>query len=351
MCSDRRLNKKVHSHIFKELRQLSDSEILFILAFKQSDYTQEALTILNEVFQDRGIYTPKDISDYRNNRLLVHSFKTECNFCGEHLELEKGDLLSGEFACPECNKKQAVKYPNHTIKSENDNVLHNHALDSTTTQYNLEGLGGWLILWSIGLILGSLMAGYWLFHGILTSSTYLIVYYAMHFIFMLYMTYMFFSKKKGFPWLAIGFEGFYAIMALVNLSSSNFEYDHNFYGIIWQAIIWIPYFIKSKRVKATFVNRGWMPIFLVSYHSKVKSNHDQSGYNKDHQIDTLMVSDKANDNIKSEILCPYCNSTISKTHNFCPKCGKDITKLLCKYCSSEIKQGFMFCPHCGKKQD
>lgn len=136
----------------------------------------------------------------------------------------------------------------------------------------LRGIGGWLILPAIGFVLGGVLivaglvislavfdeisdAGYgglWAFEILVTLAL---------LIFLVYTGVQFFRKKKGAPRLVIA-------LMIANLVSSLFllvfelgsgaddfavESGRNLIGGVFSAAIWIPYFIVSKRVKATFV--------------------------------------------------------------------------------------------------
>jgi len=135
------------------------------------------------------------------------------------------------------------------------------------------GIGGWLILPAIGLVLGGIMsvvgliACVGMFEGVADAG------YGGYFalsicvqigllIFLLVAAIRFFGKKRSAPATMIG-------LMIANLVSSlllmlfAFGMDaeefavadiKNFATGLVSSAIWIPYFLTSKRVKATFVN-------------------------------------------------------------------------------------------------
>lgn len=49
--------------------------------------------------------------------------------------------------------------------------------------------------------------------------------------------------------------------------------------------------------------------------------------------------------------CKYCGTELPKETNFCPNCGKDLSKLRkCFKCGEIIDDDATFCPHCGVEQ-
>ncbi|NOX98009.1 MAG: DUF2569 domain-containing protein [Nitrospirae bacterium] len=153
---------------------------------------------------------------------------------------------------------------------------------------NLEGLGGWLILVGIGIVitplrLGALLlktfppifsGGIWealttpgyeayspLWAPILLSE---IVINTGLILVSLYLLYLFFSKRRGFPKWYIGILVFSLIFIVIDawmvklIMPNEPMFGPNTLKAFLQALaaslIWIPYMLISKRVKATFVN-------------------------------------------------------------------------------------------------
>jgi hypothetical protein len=153
---------------------------------------------------------------------------------------------------------------------------------------NLEGIGGWLILVAIGIVVTPIRlimlmmttypeifsTGVWevlttqgseaysplwapiLIGEILINSGMLLAW--------LYMAYLFFSKKMVFPKWYVGLAVFSLIfiiadafaIKLVMPSEPVFDPDtiKELMRSLFMVVVWVPYMLISKRVKATFVN-------------------------------------------------------------------------------------------------
>lgn len=49
--------------------------------------------------------------------------------------------------------------------------------------------------------------------------------------------------------------------------------------------------------------------------------------------------------------CKYCNADIEQDAQFCPNCGKDLSKFnKCIKCGELLDSDTVFCPHCGTEQ-
>jgi hypothetical protein len=138
---------------------------------------------------------------------------------------------------------------------------------------NLAGIGGWLILPAIGLILGSVLGGVGLMMllGALSDAatagygSSVIAELAINgcmYALLLFSTVRFFGKKRDAPTLLIAF------LAATIATSVLLLIFHSINGAapfvtgsvtqlvraIVSAAVWIPYFRVSERVKATFTN-------------------------------------------------------------------------------------------------
>jgi uncharacterized protein DUF2569 len=145
---------------------------------------------------------------------------------------------------------------------------------------DLEGLSGWLILVGISLViapfrlllvlfgtnlpflLGTGNQEYLSSHPLtaaLAGSEVLVN--VLFFASLLALSYLFFKKKKGFPTYMILYHVLNAILLSINHIA--FQALHPtadlsaglraVVGSVLGALIWIPYFLVSRRVKATFV--------------------------------------------------------------------------------------------------
>ena len=157
-----------------------------------------------------------------------------------------------------------------------------------TEEKSLEGLGGWLILVGLGIIVAPIRIvaimlplyseifsdGAWEILTTPSSEAYnplwapiligeivinggLVLSY-------LFMAFLFFSKKKVFPKWFIGILVFTLVFILVDALAMKivlpndpiFDPDttKEFARSVIGTLIWVPYMLKSERVKATFVN-------------------------------------------------------------------------------------------------
>jgi len=120
----------------------------------------------------------------------------------------------------------------------------------------LKGIGGWLILPIIGLFVSIPIL---LYDIISTLSLYemdsllgfSLFIDGAFIVFIIITLIAMFNKKKYLPKLMISFYLANFILQLV-LSMITEEYDSFLQSLI-SAAIWIPYFVKSQRVKNTFV--------------------------------------------------------------------------------------------------
>jgi hypothetical protein len=146
---------------------------------------------------------------------------------------------------------------------------------SFTTLGDLEGIGGWLILAAIGLGISPLsyIHGTYVTLHVLYGSQFqfrfathpglaaLILYEAVtnsfFLIAVLALNYLFYCKKKQFPSLMITFLALHLILILIDhVVTLHFHPRSSVVNVlssILGAAIWIPYYLVSERVKATFV--------------------------------------------------------------------------------------------------
>jgi hypothetical protein len=138
---------------------------------------------------------------------------------------------------------------------------------------SLIGIRGWLILPAIGLVLGPIVGVIAVFivlamfkelsrgryGGLLALE---LVFSIIMVVYLIYTAVQFFAKKKITPKLIVGYYcGRIAISVLllvveIGAGAQGFAVD-TARQMVFQVIggaVWIPYFLVSKRVKATFVN-------------------------------------------------------------------------------------------------
>ena len=159
-------------------------------------------------------------------------------------------------------------------------------LEGVDSESELNGIGGWLILVAVGLVtapfrqLISLFstypefftAGKWQLIASSESPHYnpylASIIFAEIFVngvlvcFSVFLIYLFFAKKPMFPTLYIGITVFSLIYVIVdawavsravpNASVFDSEFIKDLMKALIGTIIWVPYMLMSKRVKATF---------------------------------------------------------------------------------------------------
>lgn len=142
---------------------------------------------------------------------------------------------------------------------------------------DLSGIGGWLILVAIALLLAPIADLYRISsdlsalygggfgqmlsdHPAATKLMVLqIVADTIFFICLVALNYLFYRKKKAFPGLMIGYLCLNAIYLLIRSHASDVLLDtHDFparaASVTASASLWISYLAGSKRVKATFID-------------------------------------------------------------------------------------------------
>tara|TARA_Y100000310_G_scaffold240458_1_gene244281 strand:+ start:2216 stop:2632 length:417 start_codon:yes stop_codon:yes gene_type:complete len=132
--------------------------------------------------------------------------------------------------------------------------------EKMVNEQKLKGFGGWLLLPLIGLFLGAALYLVVIILGIILLSlefsiTNLVS--LIGFILMLSITIfvliLFLKKKSKTPSYYIGLIWLGTIIGLINLILSGGAFGSFVWSVIG-AIIWTAYFMKSRRVKNTFIN-------------------------------------------------------------------------------------------------
>jgi hypothetical protein len=153
--------------------------------------------------------------------------------------------------------------PDHFISQDKTNE------STAPVNPELVGIGGWLVFPAISLVVGPLAVGYYfikllkLFSAVFKAGfggSYALILFleAGLLAFMIYVSTCFFRKKRNTPFvitiLMIASLVFLGLVIIINESLG--VGDHDYTQIVSSgisSIIWISYFWKSKRVKATFV--------------------------------------------------------------------------------------------------
>jgi hypothetical protein len=119
----------------------------------------------------------------------------------------------------------------------------------------IKGIGGWLILPTLGFFLAGIIYLYELLTYLpyLADGASLIIFLliAGGLFFVVYSLILEFQYKREFPKWAI-FTLWYGFVEIIIISFITLDYTGVF-GVLLGAVIWTAYFQKSKRVKNTFI--------------------------------------------------------------------------------------------------
>lgn len=180
-------------------------------------------------------------------------------------------LNEGSLVCPSCGSAVAVN-SGITETGSTDAPIFKSIEDPN----DLNGIGGWLILPAIGLAISPFIS----LHGVyrtlevLTGSHYqaflsfrpglaaLILFEAITntilFASLVCLNYLFHTKKRAFPTaMILYFCGQFFLLLIDHLMAMRFNPNAQWTAVarsFFAALIWIPYFLNSRRVEATFVN-------------------------------------------------------------------------------------------------
>jgi hypothetical protein len=158
-----------------------------------------------------------------------------------------------------------------------DSDLRTRAASDSGVRSDLSGIGGWLILVGIALLLmpisdvvriysdlgtfygggfGQMLSDH---PGATKLMVFQIVADTIFFICLVVLNYLFYRKNKKFPRLMIVFLCVHAIYILLRSHASDVmlgthDFSASAASVTAGASIWISYLVGSKRVKATFIN-------------------------------------------------------------------------------------------------
>jgi Protein of unknown function (DUF2569) len=180
-----------------------------------------------------------------------------CNHCAVPLQ-------EGAGVCPSCGSNPAGPARAPVV-----------CAPRFSTGGDIEGIGGWLILVAIGLVISPLYS----IHGINTSlrimygiqyqdwlSTHaglagLILYEGVtntvFLIALIALNTLFYRRKRQFPWLMIAFLVMQLALRIIDhVAALHFFPHHSAISLLQSFVytaVWIPYYLVSERVKVTFV--------------------------------------------------------------------------------------------------
>jgi hypothetical protein len=195
---------------------------------------------------------------------------TVCIHCGSELLLQNGD------AAVSAPTDISVAEPEYATPAPEAPALFTSTFESSDSAY--EGLGGWLIFTIIGLIFAPLRLMYTLVtvHLRLLTNPRMQAYLQMHgtlhvlilfealtnvifLMMLLWLNYLFFNKKRAFPTFMICYLIFVCIVTIADHFASvallaKAPLSVTLVRTLVGSSIWIPYYIRSRRVKMTFVH-------------------------------------------------------------------------------------------------
>ena len=162
-----------------------------------------------------------------------------CKKCGEVV----GALEITEGLCKKCATPENLE----KIRELNKDELK-----------KLAGIKGWLILVAISLALNLLIGLVVLIEGLNFNNTPIIIFSSILIGFLVYLNYIFYTKKRTFPkvfilYNTIGIVFAFIKVIMVAIKYNNFNLPYLLISILINSV-WISYMKNSKRVKATFVN-------------------------------------------------------------------------------------------------
>ncbi|ENR5392937.1 TPA: DUF2569 domain-containing protein [Providencia rettgeri] len=170
------------------------------------------------------------------------------------------------------------------MKTESHSSSHGTSVPSSQPRQELTGIGGWLILPMLGIVLSLIILPfsiyeqnvqvieYWIELTDPQSSSFIplfkeLIYFevlgnVILYATLLFLSYVFFTKKKLTIKIYIFFQIFSLVLTVTDIILASILLDleveasdiKDIFRALIACAIWIPYFLVSRRVKNTFVN-------------------------------------------------------------------------------------------------
>jgi hypothetical protein len=203
---------------------------------------------------------------------------SNCKICGEEISKEGlSSKIENILLFPLCAQCFKLCSMSPSLVLAEHPQLFNSASETIETPPAME-IGGWLLLWAIGLVVWQITQIMIIYASLLTLPEEVSVldgvslanlglgYEALSIVLSVVVTVYFYKKKRGTPKLIIAFLLYLFLGNLVGLMSSprpspldfkaasvrRFQ-EQNLGSSVLISLIWVPYFLVSKRVKRTFV--------------------------------------------------------------------------------------------------
>lgn len=182
-----------------------------------------------------------------------------CRMCGL-------DIADGAGLCSQCGGASSM------ASTQSGSV---DAPQMFTVRSDLNGIGGWLILVALGLaiapfnclhgmyrdfrlLFGGSRTAMELFHGLAPLIMFEAITNTIFLFSLIGLNALFYCKSKSFPgWIITFLCGQLLVVLIDHLAVMRFSHSANAVPLLRSlvgAAIWIPYFLRSIRVKETFVH-------------------------------------------------------------------------------------------------